>query len=73
MSKDDLEYYRRRLAEEEARAFEAGSDESRAAHRRLAILYWEKIELLKMGASLPLATNRDTGSPARERRENSAS
>lgn len=44
----DLAYYRRRLAEEEARAFEAKSPAAKAAHRRLAVLYWEEIERLEI-------------------------
>jgi hypothetical protein len=44
----DLAYYRRRLGEEEARAFQARSQAAKAAHRHLALLYWEKIEQLEI-------------------------
>lgn len=53
MPNDDLEYYRRRLAEEQARAFQATSLAAKAAHRRLAIAYWEKVELLEIGGGAP--------------------
>jgi hypothetical protein len=39
----DCAHYRRRLAEEKARAFAAISPAAKAAQRRLAALYWEKL------------------------------
>jgi hypothetical protein len=43
MTDQDRLYYRRRLADEEARAAAAACPGSRAAHRHLAALYREKL------------------------------
>ena len=43
MTDSDRAYYRRRLAEEDARAAQATCPASRAAHDRLAALYREKL------------------------------
>ena len=57
MQEDDLQYYRRRIAEERANEAQATTPDVRAVHRRLAELYGDRIEALD-GAARPGRTRR---------------
>jgi len=50
MTGSDLDFYRRRLIEEEARAAESPCPSTRAAHVRLAQLYRRKLQAAEAGA-----------------------
>jgi len=50
MTGSDLDFYRRRLIEEEARAAESPCPSTRAAHVRLALLYRRKLQAAEAGA-----------------------
>ena len=51
MSDDDITYYQRRAAVERSRAGDAPTDELRAVHLKLAIMYENLLERLKQSGT----------------------
>lgn len=52
MAEQDLDFYRRRLAEERQREADAATPEARSAHTLLAEIYGERVKDLTFGQQL---------------------